>query len=231
MREVNIMSETKTAAKSFKWDRIITGVLAIIIGVLFIIFNKESANVLCIISGIILLLIGVVAAVSSFSDGAMLGRYSLMLGIALALAGALCILRPTMITNVLSAIFGIIIAVDGALTFIDAIDCARAKMKEWRILMLISVVSIALGAVIMFVESTAIMILAGVFLIIEGIIDIVIISLFGKKIRRAKKIVAEVVSVESAEAEPVRAEAAQVAEAKTEAEVDDVISDVPKVED
>ena len=225
------MSEVKTTAKTFKWDRIITGVLAIIIGILFIALPSESANVLCIISGIMLLLIGVVAAVSSFSDGAMLGRYSLMLGIALALAGALCILRPTMITNVLSAIFGIIIAVDGALTFIDAIDCARAKMKEWRILMLISVVSIALGAVIMFVDSSIIMILAGVFLIIEGIIDIVIISLFGKKIRRAKKIVAEVVSVESAEAEPVHAEPAQVAEAKTEAEVDDVISDVPKVED
>jgi uncharacterized membrane protein HdeD (DUF308 family) len=225
------MSEVKTAAKTFKWDRIITGVLAIIIGILFIALPSESANVLCIISGIMLLLIGVVAAVSSFSDGAMLGRYSLTLGIALALGGALCILRPSIVSGILCAIFGIIIAVDGAITFIDAIDCARAKMKEWRILMLISVVSIALGAVIMFVDSSIIMILAGVFLIIEGIIDIVIISLFGKKIRRAKKIVAEVVSVESAEAEPVHAEAAQAAEAKTEAEVDDVISDVPKVED
>ena len=225
------MSEAKKAVKAFKWDRIITGVLAIIIGVLFIIFNKESANVLCVVSGVVLLLIGVVAAVSSFSDGAMLGRYSLMLGIALALAGMLCILRPSMIIGVLSAIFGIIIAVDGAITFIDAIDCARAKMKEWRILMLISFASMALGAVIMFVESTAIMILAGIFLIIEGIIDIVIIALFGKKIKRAKRIVAEVVNVEDAGAAPVAAAPVKVEAAKVESEVDDVISDVPKVED
>ncbi|MBO4584732.1 MAG: DUF308 domain-containing protein [Clostridia bacterium] len=215
----------------FKWERIAAAVLSIIIGILFIALPETSANVLCIISGIVLVLIGVVAAVSSFTEGAVLGRYSLMLGIALALAGTLCILRPTMVTGILCAIFGIIIAVDGAITFIDAIDCARAKLQEWRILMLISLVSMALGAVIMFVESSAIMVLAGVFLIIEGVIDIVIICLFGKQIKRAKRIVAQAVKVEDAEAPeapaPVQAvEAAASATAeKTEEELEKQIEE------
>lgn len=223
------MSEIKKEVKKFKWDRIITATLAIIIGILFIALPAESANVLCIISGIMLVMIGVVAAASSFSDGAMLGRYSLMLGIALALGGALCILRPGLVSGILCAIFGIVIAVDGAITFIDAIDCARAKIKEWRILMLISLVSMALGAVIMFVDSSAIMVLAGVFLIIEGVIDIVIICLFGKQIRKAKRVVAQVVSVEDA-GEPAAAPvyeavetAAEAAPAKTDEQIEDEI--------
>ena len=210
------MSEAKKKTRKFKWDRIITAALAIIIGILFIALPAESADVLCIVSGIMLVLIGVVAATSSFSDGAMLGRYSLMLGIALSLAGLLCILRPSVVMGILSAIFGIIIAVDGAITFIDAVDCARAKIKEWRILMLISFASMALGAVIMFVESSAIMVLAGVFLIIEGVIDIVITALFGKRIKEAKRIVAQVVKVEDA----AGAEGA-----------DDITNDIPKVEE
>ena len=227
------MSEVKKTVRKIKLDRIITAVLAIIIGILFIVFNNESANVLCIVSGIILVLFGVVVAVSSFSDGAMLGRYSLMLGIALALAGFLCILRPSMVIGILSAIFGIIIAVDGAITFIDAIDCARAKISEWRILMLISFVSMALGIVIMFVESTAIMILAGVFLIIEGVIDIVVMCFFGKQIKKAKRIVAQVVSVEDAD-EPAAAapayeaveEAAEAAPAKSDEEIEKEIGEL-----
>lgn len=222
------MSEVKKEIKRFKWDRIITAVLAIIIGILFIALPSEFANVLCIISGIMLLLIGVVAAVSSFSEGAMLGRYSLTLGIALALGGALCILRPSIVSGILCAIFGIVIAVDGAITFIDAVDCARAKMKEWRIIMLISLVSMALGAVIMFVNSSIIMILAGIFLIIEGVIDIVIIALFGKQIKRAKRLVAQVVSVEDAgEASAAPAgEAIEAAHAKTDEEIEKEIGEL-----
>ena len=155
-----------------------------------------------------------------------------MLGIALALGGMLCILRPSMVMGILSAIFGIIIAVDGAITFIDAIDCARAKIKEWRILMLISFASMALGAVIMFVESSAIMVLAGIFLIIEGVIDIVIISLFGKQIKKAKRIVAQAVKVEDADepaapaavaVEAAAVETAEAATAKTDEEIENEI--------
>ena len=156
----------------------------------------------------------------------------ILLGIALALGGMLCILRPSMVMGILSAIFGIIIAVDGAITFIDAIDCARAKIKEWRILMLISFASMALGAVIMFVESSAIMVLAGIFLIIEGVIDIVIISLFGKQIKKAKRIVAQAVKVEDADepaapaavaVEAAAVETAEAATAKTDEEIENEI--------
>ena len=222
------MSEAKKEVRKIKLDRIITAVLAIIIGVLFIVFNNESANVLCIVSGVILVLFGVVTAVSSFSNGAMLGRYSLMLGIALALAGFLCILRPSMVIGILSAIFGIIIAVDGAITFIDAVDCARAKMKEWFILMLISFASMALGIVIMFVESTAIMVLAGVFLIIEGVIDIVIICLFGKRIKEAKRIIARAVRVEDADeyAEATEEAVAEAAPVKSDEDIAKEIGDL-----
>lgn len=220
--------EEKKSKSTINWERIITATLAIIIGVLFIALSKKFANVLCTVSGIMLMLLGVVAAVSSFTDNAMLGKYSLSLGIALALAGLLCIVQPWRVLSILCAIFGIFIVVDGALTLIDAIDCARAKIKEWYIILLISIASMTLGAVIMFVGSEALMWLAGLFLIIEGVIDIVIIALFGKRIKRAKRLVAQVVSVEDAgEASAAPAdEAIEEAHAKTDEEIEKEIGEL-----
>ena len=199
----------KEVVKKIKWDRIITAVLAIIIGALFIALPEKSANVLCTISGIMLALVGVVSFIASFAFSTGMDRYSLMLGIALILAGAFCIVRPASVMSILAAIFGIFIVIDGTITLIDSIDCARAKVKGWFLIMLMAILSIALGAVVMFVGSETLMYIAGIGLILEGVIDIIIISVFSARINEAKRVIAEAIKVEDA----------------------DITDDIPKVEE
>ena len=189
--------------------------LAIIIGILFIALPETSANVLCTISGIMLAAVGAVSLVAAFS-GPGTDKHSLILGIALMLAGVFCIVRPASVMSILAAIFGIFIVIDGTITLIDAIDCAKAKIEGWFVIMLISLVSIALGAVVMFVGSNTLMYIAGIGLIVEGVLVIVTLCLFGARIREAKRIIGEIVSVESADA-PAGETAAESAAAAIEA--------------
>ena len=186
----------KEVIKKIKWDRIITAVLAIIIGGLFIALPKTAETILCTISGIMLILVGVVSFIASFAFSTGMDRYSLMLGIALMLAGVFCIVRPNDVMTILAAIFGIFIVIDGTITLIDAIDCARAKIKGWFLIFLIAIASIAVGAVVMFVGADTMMWIAGIGLILEGIIDIIVIAVFSARIKQAKVVISEVVKVE-----------------------------------
>ena len=49
------MNEIKRQIKIAKWDKVITALLAVIIGVLFIVLPDSSSDVLCAISGIVLM--------------------------------------------------------------------------------------------------------------------------------------------------------------------------------
>ena len=52
------MNKVKKFFTKLKWENIIAAILAIIVGVLFIILPKDSADVLCLIAGILLICAG-----------------------------------------------------------------------------------------------------------------------------------------------------------------------------
>lgn len=49
--------------KRLKWDSIVTAVLGIIVGIVFIITPKTSADILCTVCGIMLIAAGIIAAI------------------------------------------------------------------------------------------------------------------------------------------------------------------------
>lgn len=185
------MKQIKKFFQKIKLEVIVTAVLAIILGILFIVMPNESADTLCTVSGILLICAGVVAIVAFIAYGFVFGGYLLILGIALILSGIFCLTYPVIVTELLTIIFGIYIIVDGTTSLIDSIYCARAHIKGWIFLTLLSIVAIALGTVVMFGTFDTIMIFAGYCLIIDGICDIIEVTLFSHKIKTAKKKILE----------------------------------------
>lgn len=185
------MKQIKKFFQKIKLEVIVTAVLAIILGILFIVMPNESADTLCTVSGILLICAGVVAIVAFIAYGFVFGGYLLILGIALILSGIFCLTYPVIVTELLTIIFGIYIIVDGTTSFIDSIYCARAHIKGWIFLTLLAILSIALGTVVMFGTFDTIMIFAGYCLIIDGICDIIEVTVFSHKIKAAKKKILE----------------------------------------
>ena len=185
------MKQIKKFFQKIKLEVIVTAVLAIILGILFIVMPNESADTLCTVSGILLICAGVVAIVAFIAYGFVFGGYLLILGIALILSGIFCLTYPVIVTELLTIIFGIYIIVDGTTSLIDSIYCARAHIKGWIFLTLLAILSIALGTVVMFGTFDTIMIFAGYCLIIDGICDIIEVTVFSHKIKTAKKKILE----------------------------------------
>ena len=154
------MNEIKRQIKIAKWDKVITALLAVIIGVLFIVLPDSSSDVLCAISGIVLMVAGVVAIVAFASYGFFFSGHALISGI----------------------------VIDGSTSIADSIECARAHVEGWVGMLILSVVTVVLGGLVMFGPFDTVMIFAGISLIIDGICDIIMICVFSHKVREAKKI-------------------------------------------
>ena len=181
------MNKVKKFFTKLKWENIIAAILAIVVGVLFIILPKDSADVLCLIAGILLIFAGSFTLVAYIFSGFFLGAHLLIVGIMLILLGTFCLTNPENIMKVLTVLFGLYIVIDGTTSIVDSVYCAKAKIKGWGLLLVLAILSIGLGTVVMFSTFDTIMIFAGCSLIIDGVCDIIETIVFSHKIKEAKK--------------------------------------------
>ncbi len=181
------MNKVKKFFTKLKWENIIAAILAIVVGVLFIILPKDSADVLCLIAGILLIFAGAFTLVAYIFSGFFLGAHLLIVGIMLILLGTFCLTNPENIMKVLTVLFGLYIVIDGATSIVDSVYCAKAKIKGWGLLLVLAILSIGLGTAVMFSTFDTIMIFAGCSLIIDGVCDIIETIVFSHKIKEAKK--------------------------------------------
>lgn len=181
------MNQIKKAFQKIKVDKIVSAIIAIVIGVLFVALPEDSSNVLCLICGIMLIVGGVMSIMGFIAYGFITGGHLLVVGLALLLAGILCLVNPGVVTTILTIIFGIYIIVDGASSLVDSMYCAKAHVSGWFFLLLLSLLSIVLGTIVMFGTFDTVMIFAGVCLIVDGISDIVTTAVFSHKVKDAKK--------------------------------------------
>lgn len=181
------MNKVKKFFTKLKWENIIAAILAIVVGVLFIILPKDSADVLCLIVGILLICAGAFTLVAYIFSGFFLGAHLLIVGIMLILLGTFCLTNPKNIMKVLTVLFGLYIVIDGTTSIVDSVYCAKAKIKGWGLLLVLAILSIGLGTAVMFSTFDTIMIFAGCSLIIDGVCDIIETIVFSHKIKEAKK--------------------------------------------
>lgn len=181
------MNKVKKFFTKLKWENIIAAILAIVVGVLFIILPKDSADVLCLIAGTLLICAGAFTLVAYIFSGFFLGAHLLIVGIMLILLGTFCLTNPENIMKVLTVLFGLYIVIDGTTSIVDSVYCAKAKIKGWGLLLVLAILSIGLGTAVMFSTFDTIMIFAGCSLIIDGVCDIIETIVFSHKIKEAKK--------------------------------------------
>ena len=181
------MNSIKKLFQKFKVESIVSAVFAIILGILFVAMPNSSANALCTVSGVFFIITGLTLIMAFVAGGFFFGGHLLILGIALLICGAFTLSYPNEFKDLIKIIFGIYIIVDGTTSLVDSIYCARAKIRGWFVLTIISVLSIILGSVLMLATFETIVIFMGCALIIDGICDLIEILVFSKKVREAKK--------------------------------------------
>lgn len=171
-----------------KWNKIITAVLGIIMGIMFLSNPAASTIAVCIVAGIVLVADGIVSIANYIAIGHRLGGHGLITGIALEAAGIFCMTHPELVSNMLPVIFGLYVVADGCGLITQSIECKNAKISGWGWILALAIINIILGCFVMFSGTAAFVILvSGFCLIFNGISELVTFLVFKDKIRKAKE--------------------------------------------
>lgn len=151
---------------------LISGILSIIIGVLLVIFKRDSLNVILIISGVLLAIDGAIFIIGSLPNKAIFG---IVFGAILLVLGIAMIVLPNLFTDIFMILLAILLIIVGVSGAVSAFDQTDATIVSWLFSTIIAVAMVAAGILILFnLEESAdwVMITVGIITIISGVLDL-----------------------------------------------------------
>lgn len=178
------MSEIKKFFTKLKWEKLVTAIVAIVLGIVFVADPNGSGDAVCKVAGVAMIVLAAAMLIRYFTS-AQLFPENLIFSAVLLLLGIFFIAKSGVVMTVLGLFFGIFLVIDGASKVRDGIDAAKAKMQGWWIWFILALLTIVLGVLVMFGES--VMTLLGVSLIVDGVSDIVTTLWLSAGVRKIKK--------------------------------------------
>lgn len=178
------MSEIKKFFTKLKWEKLVTAIVAIVLGIVFVADPNGSGDAVCKVAGVAMIVLAAAMLIRYFTS-AQLFPENLIFSAVLLLLGIFFIAKSGVVMTVLGLFFGIFLVIDGASKIRDGIDAAKAKMQGCWIWFILALLTIVLGVLVMFGES--VMMLLGVSLIVDGVSDIVTTLWLSAGVRKVKK--------------------------------------------
>nr|WP_308632123.1 DUF308 domain-containing protein [uncultured Gemmiger sp.] len=149
----------------------------IIIGMMLLIMPQTSLLWICYAFGAVVLVTGIVCLIqyARIRGTGFTAPFMLVGGVITAGLGIFTLAKPQVVASFLPAVFGIFILVDGLSRVGTAIDLAKRKGQKWWVLLLLSVVSVALGVLLVlhpFDAAVSVVMVCGILLIVEGALNL-----------------------------------------------------------
>lgn len=189
-----------------KYGSIIMIVAEILIGIIVLFKPEDFTKIVIIGLGIVITLIGIIFLIKYFKSDIIdaIKEKNLFKSLTLITAGLFCIINSNwfIVTfPLLTIIYGIIILITGLMKVQWAIDAIRLKIKKWYITAINAVLSITFAIIIIKNPFTTIAVLwkfIALILILQGILDILQITLSNKVVNKKEnnnKEVKEIINV------------------------------------
>ena len=149
----------------------------IIIGMMLLIMPQTSLLWICYAFGAVVLVTGIVCLIqyARIRGTGFTAPFMLVGGVITAGLGIFTLAKPQVVASFLPIVFGIFIRVDGLSRVGTAIDLAKRKGQKWWMLLLLSVVSVALGVLLVlhpFDAAVSVVMVCGILLIVEGALNL-----------------------------------------------------------
>lgn len=149
----------------------------IVIGMMLLIMPQTSLLWICYAFGAVVLITGIVCLIqyARIRGTGFTAPFMLVGGVITAGLGIFTLAKPQVVASFLPVVFGIFIVVDGLSRIGSAIDLAKRKGQKWWVLLLLSIVSVALGILLVlhpFGAAVSVVMVCGILLIVEGAMNL-----------------------------------------------------------
>ena len=175
--------------RAAKYGYIILSVLLCVLGMVLILVPNFSASMLCWIGGLLLAVFGLVKIIGYCSKDLyrLAFQFDLAFGILLLALGLILILRTQAVVNVIWVLVGIFILSDALLKIQISIDARLFGIHQWWMILTAAIITGTIGFLLVLHPSESkqvVMILLGISLCCEGILNLVTILTAVKIIRK-----------------------------------------------
>ena len=149
----------------------------LVLGVLLLVMPQTSLLWICYAFGAVVLVTGIVCLIqyARVRGSGFAAPFLLVGGVITAALGLFTLAQPQAVASFLPVVFGLFILVEGCSRIGAALDLARRKADKWWVLLLLSLLSIALGLLLLFdpfEAAVSAVMLCGVLLIVEGALSL-----------------------------------------------------------
>lgn len=165
----------ETTAADWWWLYLVTGVVSLLIGAALIWFREETLTFVGILIGLWILFFGIIRFLLALFGGESEGRLMLaivgVLGIAL---GIIVMKNPTETIGIIAVIVGLFWIVFGLVEVFQGVTNSDLAGRWWTVLG--GAVAAGAGVLLVFWTEPTVMVLAliaGIFLVIEGVLEII----------------------------------------------------------
>lgn len=137
--------------RNMKINYVTASILYLVLGLVLLIWPGITSSVICLVFGVLLLIYGAVTIIAFLIRDSKAGSFlfDLVLGIVGVALGLLLLLRPDILLSILPVVLGIYIIIDALLNVKRAIELHRMAYQRWWVILVLSLVSAALGVVIL----------------------------------------------------------------------------------
>ncbi len=170
---------------------LVASALLIALGLLIILWPDVSVSLIGIIAGVMLIALGLFKVMGYFSKDLyrLAFQYDLAFGLLMMVLGMLLLIRPDGAMYFLCLIVGISIAGDGLLKLQTGLEARRFGLTSWWLIVVLGLLAAIVGIITAFRPaegSQVLMVLMGISLLAEGILNLCV-TLCAVKIVRSKR--------------------------------------------
>ena len=174
--------------KAAKIGYIIISILLCVLGIVLIAVPDFSVTLLCVLGGGIMMLFGLVKIIGYCSKDLyrLAFQFDLAFGILFVVLGFILIIRTDAMVNLICIVMGICVLADALLKIQISIDSRAFGIKKWWLILAMAILTGVAGFLLIFRPSESIqtiMILFGIALITEGVLNLITILIAVKIIR------------------------------------------------
>lgn len=187
MIQVRSIAPMKTAKTGY----VILSTLLCIAGLLLIIKPDISISVVGIATAIMMISFGVIKIIGFFSKDLyrLAFEYDLAFGVLLVVLGVIEFINPGTIMTVLCTTLGIAALADGLFKIQISIKAKPFGIASWWIILILAIITSGIGISLLInpaAASTTLMVLLGIALIIEGVLNLITVLLTVKIINHQR---------------------------------------------
>lgn len=175
--------------KTAKLGYIIISIMLCVLGIVLIAVPDFSALLLCWIGGLLLILFGCVKIIGYFSKDLyrLAFQYDLAFGILMIVLGIALIVRTDTMGNIICIFLGICILDDALLKIQISIDSKTFGIRQWWLILAVAIITGTIGFLLVirpWEGAQIAMMLLGIALLTEGVLNLVTILTAVKIIHR-----------------------------------------------